>query len=138
MQRTGLRAAKINFIFGALALSASCSSLRPDVIQVGPWFAPRSPSEVEIFSSREQTKKPWGAVAVIHSAKFSPNDKRSIEGSKKQARKMAADIGADGLIITEETVMAGSQMGVDQEQEVFISALAFKYVNATSTSTVQK
>ncbi|MBI4803503.1 MAG: hypothetical protein HY796_13365 [Elusimicrobia bacterium] len=117
-----------------LALSAACSASRPDIIQVGPWFESRPPDEVALFFSREETAKPWGAIAIIHSSRFPPNDKSAIANSKKQARIMAAEIGADGLILTEETVKGDPQIGVYQEPEVYISALAFKYAADISTA----
>jgi len=119
---------------GVLSLSAACSASRPDIIQVGPWFAPKSPDEVALFSSRGETAKPWGAIAIIHSSKFPPNDKSAIANSRKQARIMAAEIGADGLILMEETVKGETQLGVYQEPEVYISALAFKYAADISTA----
>jgi hypothetical protein len=122
------------FFFAPLLLAAACAASRPDIIQVGPWFPARSAEEVKIFSSREETLKPWGAIAIIHSERFSANDKSGLDRQKKMARKMAAGIGADGLIIGEETVMMDAQLGVYQEPETFISALAFKYVTDVSTS----
>ena len=47
---------------------------------------------------------------------------------------MAAEIGADGLILMEETVKGETQLGVYQEPEVYISALAFKYAADISTA----
>lgn len=120
--------------FATLLLCAGCAASRPDIIQVGPWFQPKSAAEVQVFSSREETARPWGAIAIIHSERFSADDKSGLDRQKKMARKMAAEIGADGLIIGEETVMGGHQLGVYQEPETFISALAFKYVTDISTN----
>ena len=51
----------------ALLLAAcACAPSRLDMIQVGPWFGARDWREVEVFSSRSQTSRPWGGIAVIH------------------------------------------------------------------------
>lgn len=135
MQTAGSRAAALSFAAAALSLVTACAAARPDIIQVGPWFAPRPPEEVELFVSREDTRRPWGAIAIIHSSRFPAGSRRSIDGARKEARRMAAEIGADGLIVNEEEVRQDAELGVYQEPEVFISALAFKYAANVSTST---
>ena len=122
------------FFFALLLLGAACAASRPDIIQVGPWFPARSSVDVQVFSSKEETLKPWGAIAIIHSARFPVDDKAGLNRQKKMARKMAAGIGADGVIIAEQTDMVTAQLGVYQEPETFISALAFKYVANISTA----
>jgi len=121
-------------ILPILLFSAGCSASNPDIIQVGPWFPSKPSAEVQVLSSREQILKPWGAIAVIHGGKFPAEDKSAIESQKKKARKLAAGIGADGIIITEETTTSDSRLGVYQEPENYISALAFKYVTDVSTA----
>lgn len=135
MQTAGHRAAAVIFAGAALALIAACASSRPDIIQVGPWFDPKPPEAVELFVSRDDTRQPWGAIAIIHSAHYPAGDSRAIEGVKKRARKMAAEIGADGLIVAVEPVSQDAvDLGVRQDPEVFISALAFKYAANVSTA----
>lgn len=134
MQTAGTGTAAVIFLGAALALLAACAASRPDIIQVGPWFAPRPPEEVELFSSRNDTKKPWGAIAIIHSDRFPAGDKRAVAAGKKQARRLAAEVGADGLILAEEEVRQEPGLGNYQEPEVFISALAFKYAVNASTA----
>lgn len=120
--------------FAVLLSGAACTASRPDIIQVGPWFPARSAADVRVFYSKEQVGKPFGAIAIIHSEKFSADDKAALERQKKEARKLAAGAGADGIIVVEETTMPGSQPGVYQEPETYISALAFKYVTDISTA----
>lgn len=118
-----------------LLFAAACAASTPDIIQVGPWFPARRADEVGVFYSKEETLRPWGAIAIIHSDRFPAGDKTVLDRQKKQARKMAAGIGADGLIITEQTDTGGGESGGYQGPETFISALAFKYVAAVSTAT---
>jgi hypothetical protein len=120
--------------FAVLLSAAACAASRPDIIQVGPWFPAKSAADVQVFYAREQVEKPFGAIAIIHSVKFPVDDRVSIERQKKEARKLAAGAGADGIIIGEETTMPGSQLGIYQEPETYISALAFKYVTDISTA----
>ena len=118
-----------------LLLACACASAaRLDVIQVGPWFESRNWREVEVFSTREQTRRPWGAIGIIHGPRVSAETGAAeIERMKVQARKTAASMGADGVIVTVDSATAGPQLGVYQEPEIFVSALAFKYVVSTST-----
>lgn len=121
----------------ALALSlfaCACASTKLDVIQVGPWFPRRDWREVEVFASRDATRVPWGAVGIIHSPRVgAETGKAEIEKLKLRARKSAASMGADGVIITVDPVDSGPQMGVYQESEIYVSALAIKYVTSVST-----
>ncbi len=124
----------IVFCLAPVLFLAACAASKPDLIQVGPWFPAISADAVQIFSSKEETTRPWGAIAIIHSERFPTDDKSGLDRQKKMARKMAAGIGADGLIIAEQTDMGTSQLGVYQEPETFISALAIKYVTDISTA----
>ena len=139
MQGTRVRTAQMSkfsraLFLAPLMLAAACAASKPDIIQVGPWFQARSSAEVSLFSSKEEMAKPWGAIAIIHSERFRADDKSGLDRQKKLARKMAAGIGADGLIISEQTDMGDASMGVYREPETFISALAFKYVTNVSTA----
>ena len=117
-----------------LILAGACATGRLDVIQVGPWFAPRPWRQGEVFTSREQTRSPWGGIAILHSERVSAEGSaEKLEALKLQARKQAARIGADGVIITVNSATAGPQMGVYQAPELYLSALAIKYVTAVST-----
>lgn len=113
---------------------SSCAAAKLDVIQVGPWFAPRDWREVEVFSSRGETGAPWGGIAIIHSGRVgAKSGEKRLEALKLEARKKAAEIGADGVILTVNSVPSGPEMGVYQEPELYLSALAIKYVTAVST-----
>lgn len=117
---------------------AGCAATRLDVIQVGPWFAPRDWSEVAVMSSRAETRTPWGGIAIIHSVKVrAEGGAERLDGLKLQVRKKAAELGADAVIIAVEQVPTGPEMGVYQEPELYLSALAIKYVTAVSTPSAQ-
>lgn len=122
-------------IFPALLSAAACAASKPDIIQVGPWFPARPYTELRVLASRDEITSPWGAIAVIHSEKFPSGDRASIKRQEKNAAKLAAGAGADGIIITEEAVERDPRLDVYQEPESFISALAFKYVADVSSST---
>lgn len=120
-----------------LALCA-CSAARLDIIQVGPWFPARNWRDVEVVPAREAIRVPWGGIGIIHGPRVSAETGSSeIERMKLQARKEAAAMGADAVIIAVDSAVAGPQMGVYQEPEIFVSALAVKYVTATSTSSAK-
>ncbi len=127
-------------VFPLLSLLAlcACAAARLDVIQVGPWFPARSWKDVAVYRSREEVRVPWGAIGIIHGPHVSAETgDRELEKMKLQARKQAAAMGADGVIVTVDSAVSGPDMGVYQEPEVFVSALAVKYVTEDSTPTAR-
>jgi len=136
MQRTGYAAAalKVIFLTTGLALFSACASARLDIIQVGPWFASKNWKDVAMLASREEITHPWGAIAIIHGQKTPARDVPGMERQKLKARKMAAKAGADGLVVAVETDESGFQSGVYREQEVYLSALAVKYITDVSSA----
>jgi len=122
------------FILPALLFVAACAAAKPDIIQVGPWFPARPVREVQVFSNREETARPWGAIAVIHSEKIPVGKKAALDRQKKLARELAAGAGADGVIIVEESAANEPGLVGDQAREAYISALAFKYAADISTA----
>ncbi|MEI7528585.1 MAG: hypothetical protein WCK76_06545 [Elusimicrobiota bacterium] len=115
-----------------LALCA-CAPSRLDTIQVGPWFPARPAREVQVFSSREQTRRQWGAIGIIHGPRV-PAGSKEIEKHKREALKAAAKMGADGLILVVETGVQDDRLDVRQDPENFVTGLAIKYAANTSTS----
>lgn len=117
-----------------LLAACACASARLDVIQVGPWFKPRPWREVEVFTSREQTVRPWGGIGIIHSPRVpARGGEAKLETLKAQARRQAAEMGADAVIVAVDSASSGPQLGVYEEPELFVSALAIKYVVENST-----
>jgi hypothetical protein len=57
-----------------------------------------------------------------------------MERMKAEARELAASMGADGVIIAVDTAVTDPQLGEYQEPEMYLSALAIKYVTVTSTA----
>ncbi|MDA8131049.1 MAG: hypothetical protein M0011_06045 [Elusimicrobia bacterium] len=117
-----------------LLAACACATAKLDVIQVGPWFQPRDWRNVEVFSSRDQTSRPWGGIAIIHSPRVKASgSEAALERMKLQARRQAAEIGADAVILSVDSASAGPEMGVYEEPELFVSALAIRYVTEVST-----
>jgi hypothetical protein len=111
----------------ALAAAAGCASPRLDVIQTGPWFAPRPQEQVEVFARKEETRVPWGAIGIIHGVRL-PVGSPKLEKQRRQARAEAAKMGADGVIIALEPAQEDRRFEATTSPEVFVSALAIKYV----------
>jgi len=122
-------------VFLLAAICCAACAPKPDIIQVGPWFPPRPVGDVPVFSSREETSRPWGAIAIIHSERFPADARSALDKQMLLARKLAAGAGADGIIISEEAVIEEPGLNGVRPPEAFISALAFKYVTDISTST---
>lgn len=117
---------------------AACASPRVDVIQVGPWFQPRHWKQVEVLEAKEQTRKPWGAIAIMHGERIGGRDERMFEKYKKKARQLAADIGADAIIVVPEPVNDTASPGSPREGAtgmVVLSGIALKYAENISTGT---
>lgn len=125
------------FIVLALFPLFSCALDKLDIIQVGPWFSPRNWKEIEFYSSKEQTTKPWGAIAIIHGPRTNKSDNNRILKQIKQAKKEAARIGADAIILIKVPVARDDRPLLCEEDKnlVFISAIAIKYVDEVSTTT---
>lgn len=121
-----------------LPFLCACAASRLDIIQAGPWFPAVDWRGVEVFSSRSDILRPWGGIAIIHSPRVSAEaGKARLERLKTATRKAAADMGADAVIITVDSVVDDPRMGVYQEPELYLSALAIKYVTAFSTPTAK-
>ena len=129
MPQPGHRSA-VRTLLAALAAVplCSCASVRLDTIQVGPWFGARPVSEVAVFASRTETKRPWGAIGIIHGPRVAASDGKKIEACRRQAAEEAARMGADGLILTVEAASDDGQLEVRSDPEVFVSGLAIRYV----------
>lgn len=107
-------------------LFVSCHSAKIDVIQAGPWFKPRNKKEVEVFTDRNKIKRPFVAIAVIHSERyrcFAKNHEKYI----KESIQKAAKIGADAIVyaIGEDP----PELNVGMPPECYISAMAIKYTS---------
>lgn len=121
-----------------LLAACACASAKLDVIQVGPWFPPRDWRDVAVYGSRSETDRPWGGIAILHGPRIpAAGGESEIEKMKTRARKQAAAIGADAVILTVDSASSGPQMGVYEEPEIYLSALAIKYVTESSTRTAK-
>lgn len=116
-----------------LALLCGCASLPIDVIQVGPWFSPRPAGEVEVYSSRTETRRQWGGIGIIHGQHIPASAAKTIESQRLKARAAAAKMGADGVIIVFDPVSPGFGQGSYHEPQVYLSGLAIKYAVQAST-----
>lgn len=113
-----------------LSALAACAVPRVDVIQVGPWFEARHWKRVEVFTSKEETTKPWAVIAVLHGERLRGRDQGAFERYTKKARQLAADIGADAIIVSPEpvndTASPGSHRG-GATGMVVLTGVAIKY-----------
>lgn len=105
---------------------SSCASTKMDVIQVGPWFNPVKVSKVELFNSRDKVKKPFGAIAILHSERYFCSPKEDEKQIAAAAAK-AAKTGADGVVYS--IVEYDRSLNPDLPQECYLSGMAIKYVN---------
>ncbi|MGC9070644.1 MAG: hypothetical protein ACP5IO_04965 [Elusimicrobiales bacterium] len=107
-------------------LLSSCSSNLVDVIKTGPDFTPSK--NVEIFTSRDQIKKPYGAVAILHSVRFdcSASMQKKI---LKEAVSKTKRIGGDAIVYYFD--YSKDHTNAIESERCYMSALAVKYVSET-------
>ncbi len=98
-----------------------------DILQTGPWSDKRDFKDIKHFISRKQIEKPWIAIAVIRGYKVNPSDRKSINKQIEKAKKMAADIGADAVVLEEGAVPEKTSFTEDIGK-VFLTGIAIKYV----------
>ncbi len=123
MQRTANRATKVIFLCLTFFCFFSCAP-KVDVIQTGPWTTPSKKwKEIPVFSSREEIKKTWIAVALFHGKSILAVKRNKIEAQVKKARKIASKIGADAVLLVE------ARDETSTKRMVYISGVAIKYVN---------
>ncbi|PIS46521.1 MAG: hypothetical protein COT17_08160 [Elusimicrobia bacterium CG08_land_8_20_14_0_20_51_18] len=113
--------------FAPLFPLSSCHSAKIDVIQTGPWFPAKKTAEVEVFSGRDQVKKPFGGIAILHSGRFVFSGK-AVAASLSKARKEAAAMGADAVIYSVDYYDKNIVYG--ERAECCLSSLAIKYVES--------
>ncbi len=117
-------------IFSAVLISAGCGIHRLDWIQAGPEFPPKKYTDVSIYRTKEEPGRPWGAVGIIHGPHVPVSDRGEISRQMKEARMLAADHGADGIIIIEEPVsIRDGEFASDSgdENKVFLAGVAISF-----------
>lgn len=114
-----------NFCSLFLALALCSCAPKIDVIQTGPWETGSADwKDIPVFSSKAQIKKTWIAVALFHGAKVPRSDRDAIRAQIKEARKKAAAIGADAVLLVETDDMSS------YEPLSYVSGVAVKYADA--------
>lgn len=94
MQGIRNKSTRLIFLISSFILS-SCSSVFIDVIKTGPDFPPSK--KVDVFTARDEIKKPYGAIAILHSERFDC----SVEKQKKILKKaieLGKKNGGDALV----------------------------------------
>lgn len=121
MQRTWNKFTAIVFF-----LFLSCHSIKLDVIQTGPYFAPVKADKIEFYTDKKDIKYPFGAIAILHSERFDCSDriKKSIID---KARKKSSLIGSDAVIYYFD--YGEKDPYAKPEEKCFFSGIAIKYIS---------
>jgi hypothetical protein len=112
-------------IFLFLVLFSSCSTLKIDVIQVGPVF-PSHNRDIKLYTDKNQVEKPFGGLAILHSDRFDCSvnlQRKIIDKAKKEAQKL----GADGIVYYFDFGERNQDLAYDER--CFFSGLAIKFVD---------
>lgn len=113
----------------------ACAGHRIDWIQTGPEFPPKKISGVQVFKTKDEPGRPWGAIGLMHGSEIPARDKKIFEKQIRQAQKMAAEHGADAIIIAEQMSENTPDFtaGAKFEPTFFLTGLAIKYIVNIST-----
>lgn len=117
------------FLFIAAAAVCGCAvaATRSDWITVGPVFASKDYNMVPAYSF-SGLKKPWRAVGIVRSPLMKADDNAGKEEYVLQARKLAAQYGADAVVakVVEKTVEAPLDGSQPEPPLCYIWAVAVK------------
>jgi hypothetical protein len=83
---------------GVVALTAGCVHTNASVLDPSALYQKTCPDAVMVYTSPERVGKPYREVALLHSK--GESGMTSEEGMVKSQRKKAAQLGANGLILT--------------------------------------
>lgn len=98
----------------------------------GPAFAPRDISAIAVYRSKEEIKRPWGAIGVIHGERFSEDDPAALNAEIEKARRLTAQNGGDAVIILENRESEQQEKegyAIVGGSEMFLSGYAIKYLD---------
>lgn len=109
----------------------SCATSTMDVIQVGPWFAPVKKSKIEVFTDRNAVRKPFGAIAILHSERYFCSPKEDVKALNMAIDK-AAKAGADAIVYS--ILSYDKDLNPDLPEECYLSGMAIKYVDKDKAS----
>jgi len=111
----------------ALAATLSGCAHTVDWIQSGPQFPQTDASRIEVFSRKEDTKRPWGVIGLIHSPYVPVSKRGNLSSYRENARVQAAQHGADAVILFER--VRGGDITKKTEPEVNLWGYAIKYTD---------
>ncbi|MFH1618561.1 MAG: hypothetical protein ABIG11_01500 [bacterium] len=114
--------------------SFGCAAHRLDWITVGPTFPKKNWKDIAVYATKEAPGRPWGAIGVIHGQRIRYSDRKAIEKQMKTARKMAAEAGADAIIMTQEEINPTDGSWDRGKGGLFLTGVAISYNVETSTT----
>lgn len=128
-----MRTLNIAFTLCAALLAGGCAHTptHVDWISVGPTFAPKKVEQVEVLSDYRDIKRQAGAIGEMKGNNLEKNDIAALQEQMRIARRLAAEHGADAVVIKrkELVVESGPFESDAQPPEYFIHARAIKYAD---------
>lgn len=104
-------------------LITSCSNIFIDVIKTGPDFPPTK--KVDIFTTRQQIKSPYAAIAILHSQRFNCSQKMQDKILKK-AVALAKKNGGDAIVYYFD--YGENDLYIPLSEKCYFSGAVFKYL----------
>ncbi|MBP7796964.1 MAG: hypothetical protein KA059_09350 [Elusimicrobiales bacterium] len=115
-----------SFLIFLLSLS-SCHTMNIDVIKTGHYFSPKKYTDIDLYPNSKSVKRQFGGIAIFKSDRFDCSVEKQ-ESLLLKAKKMAADIGANGMIYYFD--YGEKDPYAKPEEKCFLSAVAIKYLDA--------
>lgn len=123
MQRAWHKSTRLVLFISFLILS-SCSNIFIDVIKTGPDFPPSK--RIDVFTTRDDIKKPYGAIAILHSERFDCSEEKQKKILQK-AIALGKKNGGDALVYYFD--FGEKNPYLEPNERCYFSGALFKYLD---------
>jgi hypothetical protein len=107
-----------------------CQAHNLSWMATGPSFSQKiKSSQLEVFSDKNEVKRPWGALGVIHTDRIDVSKTGIIRKQIDKIRELAAKKGADAVFIKQNFVDKDPKSKFSDPQMMYFHAIAIKYVD---------
>jgi hypothetical protein len=125
---------KIFFLFLVLSFIGCMARQQPKAewFSIGPSFEKVKTANIEIFKSRDEVKRPWGAIAVCYGKYIPDGSKTALKSETDKIVSLAAENGADAIIIKEVNVTSNSAYASEKylkTPHIYLYATVIKYID---------
>ena len=88
----------LSFFCTLLSACATLNQANLDWIPIGPEFEPTLAADIEIFTDRDQIRRPYGNLGLLRIKNLEP-DRDSLKRGVQRGRKFVASKGGDAMFL---------------------------------------